>query len=269
MQSPQRVCHDLMPYLLPLAEATHSSNLRTGRSQYRKTLARTDRTDTKQVCGITDYHNALVAVCPRDRNNTHCLFFRVTAVRFGDDSFLRNAVSHQVCLAYLSFGVGIAGFTASQRDNGWRNPVFIQRQGMIEPCAQNGRGSSTVLSRTKDADHIRWGGLILIGIALNMYVYPDTPGRGECQTNREKEEDHKTNCRSQPAVPRTMETVFGHGIVLCSHQRCSASAISCVEIAPSRRICQWPLFAERSTMVVGSARPEGPPSTINGIRSPI
>ena len=45
--------------------------------------------------------------------------------------------------------------------------------------------------------------------------------------------------------------------------------ISCVGMAPSRRISQRPGPSDRSTMVVGSARPVGPPSMISGMRSPI
>src|SRR5208283_1770623 len=55
---------------------------------------------------------------------------------------------------------------------------------------------------------------------------------------------------------------------LISH-RCRTITISCVGMAPSRRISQRPAPSERSTMVVGSARPVGPPSMMSGIRSPI
>src|SRR5208283_3365966 len=55
---------------------------------------------------------------------------------------------------------------------------------------------------------------------------------------------------------------------LISH-RCRTITISCVGMAPSRRISQRPAPSERSTIVVGSAFPVGPPSTMSGMRSPI
>jgi hypothetical protein len=109
--------------------------------------------------------------------------------------------------------------------------MLIERQRMIQPRPQHRRRPACVLRRAKNTDHIRRRSLIFIGIVLDLHVDPDAPS----QRAKSPPADRYSKKRSAEAAQfgaaaRASNDRSGALIYLCS-----ARAISCVEMAPSRR----------------------------------
>ena len=215
---------------------------------------------------IAHHHNILQPIRARNHRQPLRRFLGVVALRLRNDRLFRHAVRQQIIVSHAALGVPIRGIAPSQSDNHRRQSPLIQFQRMIEPRPQH-RGRTTVIFRSaKHRNRICGPRLIAMRVVPNLPIHPQHP--------RQRPRDHdpcdpkhhpspRGRCPAQPCPAHRPQIVLRY-----DHRSCSASAIACVGIAPSRKICHVPSGPDKSTMVVGTLRPVGPPSTISGILSP-
>src|SRR5579885_188936 len=261
MEAPRGIAQNFMRHpgkrLLPIQASCH----RARRSEHMETILFAQRMNAKKMGSIAHNNDPRQMVRAGNHRKPFGGLGGIVALRLGNNGGLGNSVREKIIVAYSSLRVGIANVSASQRDDQRRKTLLLTLESVVQACTQHRRRPPVVFRSPEYSNRIRGPGLIAVCIIANLAIDPGRPAGSPY----ERQQDHTGN--NPPAGRASRQVGFrnNHG----KAQRCSASAISCVAIAPSRRICQRPLPSERFTIVVGRLRPVGPPSTITGMRSPI
>ena len=91
--------------------------------------------NAKQMGSIGDCKDAVQMVLPCNGSQPRGRFFRVRALRFGDDLVLRDPVGEKVVMADAPFGVVRAALTTAQGNYQGSEAFAIKHQRMIETSA--------------------------------------------------------------------------------------------------------------------------------------
>src|ERR1700678_3583238 len=137
LQTPERVAQHFMNQPRGRIPEAQRPRLGAGRGHYVQSHAGGQSMNAKQMRSIGDRKDAVQMILSRDGSEPGGRFFRVGALRFGDDLVLRDLVGEQVVMADAPFRVARAALTSAQSDYQGSEAFTIKHQGMIESSAQH------------------------------------------------------------------------------------------------------------------------------------
>ena len=217
------------------------------------------------MCSVADDIDVAEVVFFRDDGEVRDGLLSIVTVGFSNDARFGNTVGDEVIASYAALRVFVAGFFASQGDEGGSEALVVEGERVPQAVTQDRGRSAVILSGAEDGDGICSACLIVAGVIADLQVNMGDPQDG---SDKGGDCEKAENAEAQAKITSGPVTRGWRLARLGSHS-CSARAMACVGMAPSRRICHCPSPAERSTMVVGRLRGVGPPSTMRGMRSPI
>ena len=177
MEAPEGVAGDLVFYALGFSGVAFDGYARARRGENVEAVGGADLMDAEEMGAIADDDDAMKTIGAGDYGETAHGLVGAGAFGFSDGVGLGNAGADEVLLADCTFRELVAA-VAAEGDDERGDAAAVERLSVIEPCAEDGRGVSSIFGGAEDCDGVGGGGLILRGIVLDLYVDPATPDQG-------------------------------------------------------------------------------------------